>query len=269
MILKLATSAAAVVLAASAVHAAEPSFVSDGTVNVCTTAGFPPLTFKQTPGDAIPVGIDIEIVEALAKAWGAKTAYTVTDFAGLLPTLGSGRCDLIASGIYINDERRKAYDGARYMKSATVIVTQADNTEIAGPDTLSGKMIALESGTYYREERIDPLNSEFATAGKAAIAVQDYPTQQAAYQQVMVGRADATLTEEAEGAYRVAGAKDQFKVVHTWQSEFTYGIYMRRSPEDLATVRATLKKLREDSFFTKLAETYGLDPSVFDVDYDS
>ncbi|WP_161784980.1 transporter substrate-binding domain-containing protein [Hoeflea sp. BAL378] len=254
---------------ASGAQAAGPSFVSAGTLTVCTTANFPPLTFKKDPGDALPVGIDIDIANALAGEWNATTAFTTTDFAGLLPTLGSGRCDLIISGIYINEERRQTYDGARYMKSATVLVTKAGNQDISDPQSLSGKTVALESGTYYVEERIDPLNAEFKTAGKPAVTVQDYPTQQAAYQQVLVGRADATLTEEAEGAYRVATTTDQFKIAYTWQSDFTYGIYMRRNGDDLTRVRDTLKKLSQDGFFATLAETYGLDPAVFEVDYDS
>lgn len=256
-------------LSMPAAHATVPGFASGGTVNICTTASFPPLTFKNDPGDERPVGIDIDIADALAQAWGASTAYTTTDFSGLLPTLGSGRCDLIISGIYINDERRQTYDGARYMRSATVLVTKADNDEIDGPEALSGKTVALESGTYYMEERITPLNQAFAGNDEPEAIVQDYPTQQAAYQQVLVGRADATLTEEAEGAYRVAMAGDQLKVVHTWDSDFTYGIYMRRNADDLEAVRETLKKLNDDGFFDALAEKYGLEPSVFEVDYDS
>lgn len=269
--MKTASTAAAVLILASSstAFAASPSFVSDGTLTVCTTANFPPMTFKKSEGDTLPIGIDIEIADALAQSWGAKASYTTTDFGGLLPALGSGRCGLIVSGIYVNDERRKAYDAARYMKSATVLVTKADNTEISGPESLSGKTVALESGTYYKEERIEPLNKQLKAASKAEVTVQDYPAQQAAYQQIMVGRADATLTEEAEGAYRVATTPDQFKIVYTWQSDFTYGIYMRRSATDLAEVRSSLNKLRDNGFFKALAKKYGLRESVFDVDYDS
>ncbi|QDG94693.1 transporter substrate-binding domain-containing protein (plasmid) [Rhizobium sp. NIBRBAC000502774] len=250
-------------------YASAPGFVSDGKLAVCTSAGFPPLTFKQNAGDARPVGIDIEIADALARLWEAEVTYTTTDFTGLLPALGSGRCGVILSGMYINDERRKTYDGVRYMKSATVIVTKAGNDEITGPESLSGKTVALESGTYYRAERIDPLNKALTAAGKPEALVQDYPAQAAAYQQVLVGRVDATLTEEAEGAYRVASTDEQFRVAYTWESEFTYGIYMRRHADDVFSVRAALKRLHDEGFFAALAKKYGLDPAAFDVDYDS
>ncbi|MBB6470101.1 polar amino acid transport system substrate-binding protein [Aminobacter lissarensis] len=265
---KLLAIAAMAMLMTGAAQADVPGFVSEGKLNVCTTAGFPPLTYKTNPGDTTPVGIDIDVVEALAKLWNAKAAYTVTDFAGLLPTLGSGRCGLIVSGIYINDKRRETYDGAPYMKSATVIVTKADNAAIKAPEDLSGKTIALEAGTYYREERVDPLNKDLMAKGVPPLTAQDYPSQQAAYQQVIVGRADATLTEEAEGAFRVAGASDQLRVAYVWQSEFKYGIYSRRDPADFAAVKLALKALREQGFFVGLAKKYGLDPAVFDVDYD-
>ncbi|MFD9898640.1 transporter substrate-binding domain-containing protein [Mesorhizobium sp. NPDC059025] len=260
---------AAVLLSTQAALAGAPSFVSDGAISVCTTAAFPPLSYKKDPGDTVPVGIDIEITEALAKIWGAKTSYVITDFAGLLPTLGSGRCGMIVSGIYVNEERRKTYDGVRYMKSATVLVTKADNGEITAPAMLSGRTVALEAGTYYREERLDPLNKELAAAGKPAVVIQNYPAQQGAYQQVLVGRADATLTEEAEGAFRVASARDQLKIAYTWQSDFTYGIYVARKEGDAAAIKGALKTLREEGFFARLAEKYGLNPAVFDVDYES
>lgn len=95
---------------------------------------------------------------------------------------------MIASGIYINEERRKTYDGARYMTSATVIVTEAGDTSITGPRSLSGKTLALEAGMYHREECVDPLNKELVAKGLPPVVAQDYPAQQGAYQQIMIGR---------------------------------------------------------------------------------
>lgn len=247
----------------------QPGFVSDGEIAVCTTANFPPLTFKENAGDATPIGIDIDVAEALAAKFDATTTYTTTEFAGLLPSLGAGRCGLIISGIYINDERRASYDGIRYMRSATVIVTRADDDSITEPADLSGKMLALEAGSYYEEERVEPLNARLAEAGEPEVEVTFYPAQQGAYQQLLIGRVDATLTEEAEGAYRVADAPERFRIAYTWDSEFTYGIYMQPSDADAEAVRGALKELASEGFFDDLAGKYGVDPAVFDVDYDS
>lgn len=144
----------------------------------CTTAAFPPLTCKEAPGDERPVGIDVDVIEEVARRLGSEVEYVTTDFAGLLPSLGSGRCDVIISGIYINDERRETYDGARYMKSATVIVTAGDDETVEAREDLSGRTLALESGTYYGEERVEPLNAALEAEGRAPVEVQQYPYQQ-------------------------------------------------------------------------------------------
>lgn len=247
----------------------QPGFAKDGDINICTSANFPPITYKQNPGDATPVGIDVDIIEAIGDLWNVEVSYTIGEFGGLLPTLGSGRCDMIASGMYVTDKRRATYNAVRYMKSATVIVTKADNTTINSPEDLSGKVLALESGSYYQEEQVDPLNVQLSAAGSAPIEVQAYPAQQGAYQQVLGGRADATMTEEAEGGFRVASMSGDLRIAYTYDSAFTFGMYIRPDSSDLAAIKAALTTLREDGFFSTLAEKYGVSPTVFDVDYDS
>ena len=243
-----------------------PSFVSDKSLTVCTTANFPPITYKKQPTDERPAGIDIDIIEKMASLWGAKVDYTVTEFAGLLPTLGSGRCSVIISGIYINDKRREVYDGAPYMKSAVAIMVNS-TSDIAKPEDLADRLIALESGSYYREDIVTPLNKELTAAGKKEARTQDYPTQQAAAQQILIGRADATLTEEAEAAVRVGQSGGKLKIAYAYPSSMNFGIYIRRNPEDFAVVKDTLNTLAAQGFFKELAAKYNLDPALFDVDH--
>jgi polar amino acid transport system substrate-binding protein len=243
-----------------------PSFVSDNSLTVCTTANFPPITYKKQPTDEHPAGIDIDIIEKMASLWGAKVDYTVTEFAGLLPTLGSGRCSVIISGIYINDKRREVYDGAPYMKSAVAIMVNSAS-DITKPEDLADRLIALESGSYYREDIVTPLNKELTAAGKKEARTQDYPTQQAAAQQILIGRADATLTEEAEAAVRVGQSGGKLKIAYAYPSSMNFGIYIRRNPEDFAVVKDTLNTLAEQGFFKELAAKYNLDPALFDVDH--
>lgn len=244
-----------------------PGFIRDGRMPVCTTAGFPPLTFREDVGDERPIGIDIDIIEEVARRHGAEVDYVITDFPGLLPSLSSGRCTTIISGIWITDKRRETYDGARYMHSATVIVVGGDTNDIASPQDLSGRKLALENGTFYGEEIVDPLNAELQQAGRAPIEVDTYPSQQEATQQVLFGRSDATLTEEAEGAYRVARSDGAIKIAYTYPSVATYGIYIQKDAEDFAALLQTLEAMRSDGFFNTVAATYGLDPKVFDVDF--
>ncbi|WP_138933943.1 ABC transporter substrate-binding protein [Roseovarius arcticus] len=270
--LQLSLASAAILAALSCVASAQtsaPNFVENGELVVCTTASFPPLTYRADPGDTAPIGIDIDVATELARRFDATPKYQTTDFSGLLPSLSAGRCDLIISGIYINTERRKTFSGISYMQSTTAIITAATNTDITSPEDLSGKVIALESGAYYNEEQIVPLNAELEAAGKPAIQVRDYPTPQEATQQVMIGRVDATMSEGTEAAYRMAQAPGKLRVAYVYPSAFTYGIYIQPDEANTQAVVSALKEMKSEGFFITLAEKYGLNPTIFDVDYDS
>jgi polar amino acid transport system substrate-binding protein len=256
------------VAAMPALAADKPSFVADGQLTICTTAGFPPLTYLDKPEDTRPVGIDIDLSDALGKLWGAEVRFVTSGFDGLLPSLQSGRCDAVISGIYLNAKRRETYDGASYMKSASVIVVAGKTEGIAAPSDLSGKVVAAEAGSYFLE-MLDALNKELTAAGKAPVSIQSYESQVAATQQVLIGRADATLSEEAEARVRAAQTSGATRVAYVYPSEFNYGIYIQKNPADLALLRDALAALRAEGAFDAIAKKYNLLTDNFAVDFAS
>ena len=256
-------------LSAASADTVKPSFASKGKLNICTTAGFPPLTYLDKPSDTRPIGIDIDIADALAKHWSVtEVKFTTSGFDGLLPSLASGRCDFVISGIYLNDKRRQSYDGVPYLKSSSAIVTLATNTDIKAPEDLSGKRVALEAGTAYANIPQE-LNEKFAKEGRDLVVASTYESQVAAAQQVLIGRADATLTEIAEASVRVKQTNGQLKVAYTYPPEGIYGVYIRKSPEDLKALREALKELHKAGQIEAIAKKYNMPAADFAVDYDS
>lgn len=248
---------------------AKPSFVAGGKLNVCTTAGFPPLTYLENPSDNRPIGVDIDITDALAKHWSVtEVKFSTSGFDGLLPSLASGRCDLVISGIYLNDKRREAYDGVPYLKSSSAIVTLATNTDIKAPEDLSGKSLALEAGTAYANVP-EELNKQFTKEGRDPVKASTYELQVAAAQQVLIGRADATLTEIAEASVRIKQSEGKLKVAYTYPPEGIYGIYIRKNPDDLKALREALKELHKSQAIEAVAKKYNLPIDDFAIDYDS
>lgn len=262
-------AAIAVVMSGPAMaEEARPSFLSSGKLNVCTTAGFPPLTYLEKPSDQRPVGIDIDIADALGKLWSVDVKFSTSGFDGLLPSLTSGRCDLVISGIYLNDKRRQSYDGVPYLKSSAVIMTLAANDTIKAPEDLSGKSLAIEAGTAYANIP-EELNVTFAKEGKTPVTFNTYESQVAAAQQVLIGRADATLTEVAEASVRIKQTNGQMKIAYTYPPGGIYGIYIRKDPKNLDALRNALKELRKAGIIDGVAKKYGMPKDDFGVDYDS
>jgi len=246
----------------------KPSFAGGSQLDICTTAGFPPLSYMDKATDARPVGIDIEIADALSKAWGTNVNFITSGFDGLLPSLQAGRCKMVISGIYLTPKRREAYDAVPYMKSATVIVVRGADDAITKPDDLSGKLVALEAGTYF-VEMLENLNGELKKKGSSPVEVQTYDSQLNATQQVIGGRADATFTEEAEGRVRIVQSSNAIKIAFTYPSEFNFGIYFQKNEKDAEAVKHALKELKSQGVFEQISKKYNLDTALFEVDYDS
>lgn len=191
-------------LAASAatVNAEEtkPTFLRDGKLIACTNPGFPPMEFMADASADRPSGIDIEIANALGKLWNVETTYSISDFNGLLTSLATGRCGIMISGYYIAEER--PFDQIGYMETSSVIVTSGTNSDIKTPEDLSGKSVTIEVGTTIYADIVKDLNAKFASQGRPLVKLSSYPSQASAAEQVLLGRADANLSDVVEASVR-------------------------------------------------------------------
>lgn len=255
-----------IVIGASPAGAGEPvpSFVKDGKLVACTSPSFPPMTYMETPSDARPAGIDIEIANALGKLWKAETSYSTSDFGGLLGSLASGRCGLMISGFYVSEERT-AFDMTGYLQTSSVIVTAGDNAQIKKPEDLSGKSVTIEAGTSIYENLVKALNAKLTTEGRPLIKLSSYPSQAAAAEQVLLGRADANISDVVEASVRQKQTGGKLKIAYTYPPEHVFAISTVKNPADAAIVRAGLKQLRKDGTLARIAEKYGVSEEAFAV----
>lgn len=265
----LVGGAVALGLSMQAANAAssKPNFASRGVVRVCTAGDFPPMQYYKNPGDTNLVGFEIDVVDAIAKLWNAKTEYVVGDFKGLLPSLDSQRCDLVASGIMITPERLGKYDGVPYFGSHVVLVVPGTDETTQTPDDMSGKVMAIEAGTTYEKTMAD-LNAKLASAKKDQIDVQTYPSASGVIEQILIGRAASTITQDTTAAFRMMQMPDRLKIAYTYDESETYGIYMRKSPEDRAMVTKALETLQTNGELKALLAKWSLPATSTDVSHD-
>lgn len=255
--LLLATAALCAAHAGLARAADKPALVADGTLSLCTDASFPPMEYFAKPGDAMPVGFDIDVGAALARHWAVALKVLPTDFTGLLPALAAGRCSMVISGIFYTDERAKSFAAVPYLKTAVVALARADATTITDPKDLSGKVVAVEAGTSY-VKILDALNATLAAAGKPPVQVQTYPKQTDAIQQVLVGRATATLTQDTEAGYRDLQAPGQFKTIYTYGDSERFAIYLKQDDAARGAVRDAIAALTTDGSLPALLAKWKL-----------
>jgi polar amino acid transport system substrate-binding protein len=239
----------AALIAAGTVGAASPI---KGSFKFCSDPTFPPMEYKTTAGKA--VGFDIDLANAIAKNWKIKAKFVETGFTGLLPGLAAKRCTVVISGIFITPDRVKQFPAVAYMKTHRALVVQTGNPKhINGPNALSGKTVAVQAGTKY-EEYLKALNEEFKSAGKAQFTLQSYPGDTDAVGQLIVGRADAVLTQDTSGAYQKKQNPGKLAIAYLFPETDSFGIYYRKGEAKLGTaLKATIKTLKKNGTLKKIA----------------
>ena len=245
-------AALAVVGSAGASHRASPV---KGTFKTCMDPTFPPMEYKTSAGKL--VGFDVDVANTIARLWKAKVKFVETAFPGLLPGLASKRCNIVISGIFITPDRLKTFAAVAYMKSHRSLLVQAGNPKrIKGPDDLSGKTVAVQAGTKY-EEYLKALNDQFKSAGRAQFTLQSYPGDTDAVGQLLVGRADAVLTQDTSSAFQKKANPGKLAIAYLFPETDTFGIYHRKSDKSLdAALRAAVKKLKKNGGLKRIATKF-------------
>src|ERR671937_2018280 len=130
-----------------------------GSFKYCDNPTFPPMESKTTSGKT--VGFDIDMANAIGKLWHVKATFVFSSFDGLLPALGAKRCNMVISGIFITPDRTAKFPAVPYMHTHRALVVQGGNPKhIKSPDDLSGKTVAVQTGTKY-EQYLKDLNEQF------------------------------------------------------------------------------------------------------------
>ena len=218
----------------------------------CSDPTFPPMESTTTGGK--PTGFDIDMANAIGKLWKVKANFVQTAFPGLLPALQSKRCNMVISGIFITPDRVKQFPAVAYMKTHRALIVQAGNPKkIKGPNDLAGKNVAVQAGTKY-EEYLKSLNDQFKSSGKTQMNLQSYPGDTDAVGQILIGRADAVLTQDTSGAYQKKQHPGRLAIASLFPETDTFGIYYRRSDKALGTgLKTAIAKLKKNGTLKKIA----------------
>jgi ABC-type amino acid transport substrate-binding protein len=128
-------------LAGATANAAELSAIkSRGVLKALTTGNDRPNVYMDASGK--PVGFEADMCDLLADKLGVKLELGALAWEGLLPSVTSGRADVICSGVIITDQRKKAFDfSVPYSRTAIVAMVPVANTDIKGPTDIKGKVV--------------------------------------------------------------------------------------------------------------------------------
>ncbi len=213
--------------------------LQEGTLQVCSETAYPP--FEFTEGQKI-VGFDIDLANEIAKDLNAEVKIISTAFEAIESgtALDAKQCDIVISGISINDERATKFDFSEpYFDDSLALLVRSDSG-IKSLDDLTGKVVAVQQATtgekLAQEKGLNPVGLEDGTL---------------AVQQLMNGQADAVINNIATLAFF---AKDDPKLIiaDKFASEPLGAGVRKGNTELLDSVNKTIKRIESDGTRDKM-----------------
>ncbi len=220
---------------------------------------YPP--FETTDEKGNPDGISVEIAKALGEYLGRSVRIENTAWSGLIPSLTTGKIDIIISSMTITEERAKTVNFSNpYSKSQLLLLVSKSSTVQEFEDLKeTGRKLAVKKGTTGHTYAIEHLP-------EANIMVFEKET--ACVLEVTQGKVDAFIYD-AMTIYKNSQLHPNttIAVFTPFQEDYEYwGMALNKNDTDLLKdVNAFIKKFQDDGEMNKLADRYlGEIKKVFD-----
>ncbi|CAA0113696.1 Uncharacterised protein [Starkeya nomas] len=181
-----------------------------GVINAATAADYPPFEFLDENNKL--VGADIDLAAALSKVLGVTLKNNQTEFSNIMPGLQAGRFDVGMSSMGDYISRQKTVDFVDYFRGGTSFLVRAGAKEPAAFEDVCGTAVGALKGTS-SETQAEDTSKKCVEAGKAAVKVSAFPTQNAAVLALTSGRIDSVSGDSATNGYSANQIGDAIKNV--------------------------------------------------------
>lgn len=201
---------------------------------IATDTTFAPFEFTDENGKF--VGIDVELLAAIAEDQGIKYELTPLGFSAAVAALESGQADAVIAGMSITEERQEKYNFSNpYYDSGVVMGIAATNNDVKGYADLNGKTVAVKSGTE---------GQTFAESIKAqyGFTVQVYSESGMMYEAVKSGNAVACFEDYPVMGYGISQGNG-LKMVTEMEQGSSYGFAVLKGAGNDALVEKFNKGL--------------------------
>ena len=225
-----------------------------GILAIGTDPTYPPNEYKDDAGN--PIGWDIELVDAVAAKLGLKTQYTVSSFANIIPSVEGGALNLGVSSFTDNAERQKSVDFVNYYQAGILWASAADNN--VDPENACGLKVAVQATTYQDTDEVPAKSAACVEAGKPAITIVPFDTQDAATAAVTLGQVDAMSADSPVTAAAIAASKGKLQAAGSSFEVAPYGYVIAKGSKLVQAIQAAVQSLIDDGTYLKILEKAGV-----------
>nr|WP_191565482.1 transporter substrate-binding domain-containing protein [Metabacillus idriensis] len=238
----------------------------EGKLTVATSGTLYPTSYHDSESNEL-TGYEVEVVREMAKRMDLEVEFSEMAFDGMLTSIQSGKVDIAANDIMINEERKEKFDFAAPYKYSfgTAMVRKDDLSGIKTMEDLKGKKAAGEATTTYMA---------IAREYGAEEVIYDNATNDQYLRDVSTGRTDVILNDYYLQRLAIEAFPDLNIAIHP-DIKFNpnnQGIIMKKGNTELKkNIDATLKEMHEDGTISEISKKFfdGADVSKKpDIDFE-
>ena len=216
---------------------------------IATDTVFAPFEFTDESGAF--VGIDVDLLDAIAKDQGFEYELQSLGFDAALVAVQSGQADGVIAGMSITDERKETFDFSDAYYDADVTMAVAAGSSIASYDDLNGKKVAVKTAT----NGSDYAKSIADQYGFDIVEFKDSPTM---YQDVITGNTVACFEDYPVMAYNIKQGAGMEMPEGTTAAGSSYGFAVQKgqNAELLEMFNKGLADIKANGTYQEIVDKY-------------
>ena len=216
---------------------------------IATDTAFAPFEFTNDKNEF--VGIDVEILAAIAEDQGFTYKLDALGFDAALAAVQTGAADGVIAGMSITDKRKETFDFSAAYYDADVTMAVAEDSSISSLEELKDKKVAIKTGT----NGADYAKSKAEEYGFTVVEFKDSPTM---YQDVILGNTVACFEDFPVMAYSIKqGAKMKIPEGLTAAgSSYGFAVAKGKNAELLKMFDKGLENIKKNGKFQEIVDKY-------------
>lgn len=177
-----------------------------GVIKVASDIPYPPMEMFDENQQL--TGLDFDLAQALGAKLGVKLELQTQAFDSIIPSLQSGKNDIIMSGMNDTPERQESLDFVDYFHAGfSILVPEGNPKNITTALDLCDKDVAVQKATV-QAEILRSYDQQCKDKGSSPIRVSELPLETDVQTAVRSGKASADVVDSAVAAYAAKTAGD-------------------------------------------------------------
>lgn len=215
---------------------------------IVSDSAFAPFEYQNEDGDY--VGIDMELIKAIAKQKGFTIEVRNPGFQAALNDVQAGQADGIIAGMSITEERKEIFDFSNSYYTSKILLAVKENSPIKSYEDLKGKTVAAKKGT----ASFEFLNKN---AKKYGYSVKSFDDATKMYDSLRTSSVDAIMDDEAVLLYSIQqGQKFETPIAGEPSGEYGFAVKKGTNPELIIMFNEGLANLKTSGQYDKIIDKY-------------